>query len=249
MGLMTALGIGSAVAGGLLNRNKGKKTSESGSSQSTATQNTTFDPTGLSTYQGLQPQVGSTLSDFMSNPWESGWFQQALNRSSEGTGARTQAQIQNLFNPAMGLAGASGGGVDAGYLSNPNAFMADQLGRISRGASRERANTLSNLLLGSAGLRMNAANTAAGYRPLATGQTGTESRAYSGSTQAGQGGSLLGDLFGLGGNILLGGINRDNTNPGYAGGIMAGFPDTGFLPPITAPRFTPPNWDPYGHLR
>lgn len=196
------IGAGLGIGGGLLNRRKRGQSTSSSTSNSTATQTNAYDPFGLSAYQGLQPQVASTLSDFMSDPWKAGWFQNAMTKASEATGQRAGLANQNLFNQAL-LGTRSGGDVATGAISNPNAFFASEQARIGRQASRERADTLTNLLLDSQGLRMGAANAAAAYRPLQTGATTTSSGTQSGTQQQG-GGSFWGDILGLGGNVLMG---------------------------------------------
>lgn len=201
------IGAGASLVGGLINRRKGANQSQTseGSFNRTDTQNLAFDPTALGAYQGLQPQIAGTLGDFMSDPWNAGYFQKALTRVNEGIGARAQTSIRNLMSPTLGVMGQSGGGVGTGTIANPNAFMASQLSRIGRSASREKAEALTSLLLGAQGLRFNAANAAMGYRPLQTGSTttsqGTERR--SGTTNSSQG-SWLGDILGTGGAILGG---------------------------------------------
>lgn len=208
--IVPAIGLGSSIAGGLINRRKGS--GGSSTSQSTSTRNDlfNFDPAALEAYQGLQPQAAAALGDFMSNPWQSGFFQQALTRSGEETGRRADAARRNFMNPAL-VGGVSGGGVQTGSLANPSGFFAAMMGDVERGASRERADSLVNLLLGSADLRQRASQQAMSYRPLQTGASSTGTSRSSGTTNTNTGGSLLGDLLGVGGNILLGGMGGGNS--------------------------------------
>lgn len=204
MPAVPVIGAGASLVGGLINRRKGANQSQTseGSFNRTDTQNLAFDPTALGMYQGLQPQIAGTLGDFMSDPWNAGYFQKALTRVNEGIGARAQTSIRNLMSPTLGVMGQSGGGVGTGTIANPNAFMASQLSRIGRSASREKAEALTSLLLGAQGLRFNAANAAMGYRPLQTGSTSTSqgTQQQRGTTNSAQG-SWLGDILEAGGTI------------------------------------------------
>lgn len=203
--LLAGLGAASSLLGGLFGGKK-KQTTETDQSSNyygNSWQDILFNPEGLATYAGLQPTAGGVLMDLMQRPWESGYFQHALTKASEGIGQRAQSAYGNLLNPAL----TGGGG--AGSIANPNAFMASQMNMIGRGASKERNDALVNLLLGSAQLRANAAQTAANYRPLQTGQVGHTSGASQGhstSTTTGSSGSLLSNLLSAGGNLgMLGG--------------------------------------------
>jgi len=223
------IAAGASIAGGLLNKKKGKgSTSQESGKQSEQYQ---FDPTAFSEYQGLQPQVAKTFSDFMARPWESGFFQNALTQTSEATGQRANVMRSNLLNPAL---------MAQGSVSNPSAFLLSQNNAIGRNASRERADSLTNLLLGSANLRFNAAQQAGAYRPLQIGATSNYTKG--GSTNESSG-SWPGNLLGAAGGILGGLPNRSpspSNIPGYAGGIMAAYPNTASLfPPITAPGYNP----------
>lgn len=204
-----------------------------------------FDPFGLQTYQGLQPQIGSTLSEFMSNPWQAGYFQNALTRASESTGARTNTALQNL------LANTRDGG-----LGNTNAFLLSQRGKIARGASRERADNLTNLLLGAQGLRQSALNQAMGYNPLELGQS-SDSKMNSSSTAVEKTGGLgtwLPQLVGSLGGAFLGGMGgRVGGGGAGAGGGFAragNFAPAGTLgsfsqSPIMPSIFNTPSYRPY----
>lgn len=196
VGTTALIGAGLGLAGGLLNKKKGS----TASSQGTATR--TFDPAALSAYQGLQGPAAGVLQDYMKDPWAAGFFQNQMTRASEGTGQRAQTLLGNILNPAM---------LSQGALSNPNAYLASQTGAIGRGASRERADSFTNLLMGAEQLRRVAAAGAMGYQPLQTGGTSSE-------TTQGPKGSMWGDLLGLGGNIL-GGIpfGGSMNPPAYTG--------------------------------
>ena len=189
-----------------------KKTSETESS-SRRNDQYQFDPTALSTYQGLQPQIGKTLGDFMAHPWESGYFQKALTRASEGTGQRANVLRSNLLNPAL---------MAQGSVSNPNAFLLSQNNAIGRGASRERSDALTNLLMGSANLRMQAAQQAAGYQPLQTGAT-SEASGKSKTTEKTGGGwaSLIAPIAGIAAAPFTGGASLSllgmQNAPGFTG--------------------------------
>lgn len=182
--LPAIIGAGASIGGGLLNRRAGdqRKTGEQYQ----------FDPAALGAYQGLQPQIASNLADIMQDPWKAGYFQKAYERASEQAGAHAQQGIQSLFNPALGVMGGAGG-AGTGAVANPSAFIASELGRIQRGASRERGDALTNLLLGAQGLRQSAIGQALSYRPLQTGGTGTTRDTK---------GSIWGDLLGGAGNLI-----------------------------------------------
>lgn len=174
-----ALGIG----GSLLNRGAGDKTSQM------------YDPYTMEVMRQLTGQGASVLGDYMKDPWAAGFFQNQLARASEATGARAANAYRNLLNPALGVYGATGR-ADTGAISNPSAFLASEMNRIARGASRERADTLSTLLSSAENLRRGAAGAALGYRPLPTGTTQKS-------------GSLLGNILG-GAGTILGSIGPSN---------------------------------------
>lgn len=176
------IGMGASLAGGLLNKKKGGQ-------QTTTNQ---FDPAGMAAYQGLQGPGANVLQDYMKDPWTAGFFQNQMARTNESAGLRAQSALSNLYNAAGGVSGVSGGGVATGAMANPNAWLASQVGAIGRGTSREKAESLSNLLINAESLRRGAAGAALAYRPLQTGQTTTTPQ-----------GSMLGNILGMGGNALM----------------------------------------------
>lgn len=177
------IGMGASLVGGLLNKKKGAQQNTQSSEQ------IQFDPASMQRYQDLQNTGSGVLQDYMKDPWNAGFFNNQMARANEGVGQRAQTAIGNLTNAAMGLGG--------GAVSNPNAFLASQMNAIGRNASRERADSFSNLLINAENLRRGAAGAALSYQPLRTGTTGTQ------STQQPQG-SMLGNILGAGGDLLTG---------------------------------------------
>ena len=180
-----------------------KKTTTSNSSSNTQRQ---FDPSGLATYQGLQPGIGNVLSDFMSNPWRSGYFQQQLGRANEMIGQQGRTNLAGVLNLAT-----QGGGV-----GNMPAFLASEGARVARGTQRNQSNALTNLLLGSSQLRLGAAGQAQGYNPLETGQNSTSNS--SSVEKTGGLGSWLPQLIGAGLGMAAGGMGGG----GMLGGLFGG---------------------------
>lgn len=142
----------------------------------------TYDPYTMELMRQLSGQGASVLSDYMKDPWAAGFFNQQLAKSSEATGQRAQTLLGNILQPSLNA-----------DVSNPSAYRASQIGAIGRGASRERADSFASLLSAAENLRRGSAGAALGYRPL---PTGTREKS----------GSLLGNILGVGGNILMGGF-------------------------------------------
>ena len=236
------IGPALGAAGSLLNRRKGANENRQTTQNERTSQNEAFnqsnmfqfDPGSMEQYGRLQAPAVDTLLSYLADPAKSGFFNRSLVRANEGIGQRAGVATGNLLNPALGVGGVSGGGVATGTIANPNAFMASQLSQIGRGASRERADASTNLLLGAEQLRQNAMGQALGYRPLQTGTntegtrnvTGTRDVTGNVAANATQG-SIWGDLLGAGGLLassafggqrspLLGpSPNQTYIDPGY----------------------------------
>lgn len=202
-------------------------TSNTSSNQSQQfAQNRAFDPAALGQYQNFQPQIAGVLGDYMSNPWQSGHFQQQLGRANEFIAQQGRTAQQALLGQTPG----GGGG----------AFRASELARLQRGTQRSQSNALTNLLLGSSQLRLGAAGQAQAYQPLETGQSGTSSGTSTSQgrevrSEGGLGtwlpqvaglalGALTGGMGGGGGMFgsLFGGGGAANAASNFSPGVFTG---------------------------
>lgn len=179
-----------------------------------------FDPAALAVYQQLQPQIASTLGQYMADPWRAGYFQQALGRTQQQAAQAGRTQMQGLLSmigtpdrPGMAM-----GGIPA--------YMASELGRMQRGTQRAQSEALTNLLLGAGQQRLQATGMAQGYAPLQTGQTSTARGTESGvTTSEGQSTTEEYQKGGLGwlGPLAMGGLGALAGGLGWIPGIEAGW--------------------------
>jgi len=211
---------------------------------SSTKQKNQYNPASMSAFNTLTPQMQGVLSQYMQNPWQAGYFQQMLQQGSSMIGQQGAQNTSNILQNArtQGWAGAA-----------PSAYTQGLLAQSGRGTSAAQSNLYGNLLLGAQQLQSGAAQTAAGYRPLQTGTTTTQSGLGTWLPQAitagaglalapvTGGGSLLGSLGSLfgrsGGNAQ--GINTQIYGPsqGYGTGPLT--EDSGIFQPTSAGNLGP----------
>lgn len=130
----------------------------------TKTQQTAqFAPSGMNAYNQLQPGMANTLSGYISNPFSNPFFQTQQQLGTQQAQNLGGTQMSNITNNLT----ASGFG---GSQSSPMALeMMQNQGRANTGLQAQMGflSPVQNALQ----LQQNALGTAAGYRPLQTGQT------------------------------------------------------------------------------
>lgn len=204
----------------------------------TQQQTSQFAPSGMATYDALQPSlgqalgwylgggkgggVGSNAGPFGSPIFKAGYAQNTINAEQQG-----QTAMGNL---GMSASQFGGGGVPG--------FLQSQARQIGYGVSGQQQQGYWGALNSAVGSQLGAANTAAGFRPLQTGSTQKTSGLGSWLPQ------VLGGALGLGGSLL----NRNSGGSGFTptlGGSPLGFNTlmagvtSGALP--TAPTFGLPS--------
>jgi hypothetical protein len=212
-----------------------------GTTQKT-TQANTYDPGSMNTFSGLTSALGSILPGFMNNPFGTQQFKMGQQLGN--------SQAQNLNQTATsGLVNNMIGSGMAGGASNPAAT------EMLQNQARQGTNTQANLgfiqpTQNALQMQQNALGTAAGYKPLQTGGTNTQSTGGLGTWLPQLAGAALGGLAsgGLTGGIpgMAPGMSAGDTsvNSGALGNAGAGTP--GGMPPGMAGLGTPAPQPSYG---
>jgi hypothetical protein len=166
----------------------------------------TFNQGSMNTFNALQPGYLSNIQSFMQNPLQSSFFntqlQMANKQNAAAFGANNQTMLQNYA--------AGGGGI-----GNTAAYMQSNLLRNQRALSGANSNSFNNLLLGANQLRFGATQAAGSYRPLQTGQVGTQTQSGLGSWLP----QVIGAGLGIAGKIGTGGMGG---GIGSIGSMIAG---------------------------
>lgn len=166
-----------------------------------------YAPAGMNAYNQVIPQAANVWSAFMQNPLQNSFFQQNQQLANNQIGQGSQSQLTTMLNNMRQLGVGGTGG------SSP--FLSSMLAQQGRGTSAQMSNSFMQNLLGTNQLRMSAANSAGGFNPLATGQTGTTGGLGSWLPQLA--GTALGALSGGGGAQMF-------QNPFGAGSGFGGTP-------------------------
>lgn len=187
-----------------------------------------FAPSGMATYNAVQPNLAQTLSYYLGGQSggvgsNAGPFGSSLFKSAYGQGTiNAQQQGQTAMGNIGQNAAQFGGGNVPGFLQS----QAKQAGYQTSGAQQ---NSYWNALNSTVNSQLGAASTAAGFKPLQTGQTQTTSglgtwlpQLLGAGISAGlapfTGGMSLGGLAGsLGQQPTLGG-----SSSGFSNAMMAG---------------------------
>lgn len=180
----------------------------------------------MNTFSGLTSALGSALPGFMNNPFGTQQFKMGQQLGTSQANNMNQTATNGLVNNMIG-SGMAGG------ASNPAATEMLQ--------NQNRANTSNTANLGfiqptqnALQMQQNAIGTAAGYKPLQTGGTNTQSTQGLGTWLP----QLLGGGLGMLGNIATGGLSGGlgglfgSGNPqmqGFQGGNINGALPTGSL--------------------
>jgi hypothetical protein len=174
-----------------------------------SSQSTQFNPQSMSQFNSLQPQIGSLLSQYMQNPLKSGMFNLRLQNATKAVNQMGQQGASNIMQNTV--AGGFGGG-------NMAAFKNAMLAQNSRATSANLSNAFSQNLLGQQQLQQNAMMGAMNYKPLATGQSGTQTQTVSGL------GSWLPQLAGAAIGAFAGGMGGLPAAPTGGSMFSAGNP-------------------------
>jgi hypothetical protein len=130
----------------------------------------TFDPTGLSAYQGLQSSILGGLQENMNNPFQAMGFNQQVAAGNQSVFGTSQ---QNNTNAAESLA-------QRGISANSGIF-AQTLNNVSNSTAQMKNNMNNNLLLGAGQVAQSGATAAGQYQPLQTGNNNTVTNSGIGS--------------------------------------------------------------------
>ena len=150
-----------------------------------------FDPTGMSTYQGMQGGLGTAVNSYMNNPFSNPFFQTQQQMGMNQANMQGQTGMSNITRN-IGMSGMQQNSPAALEMMNnqarSNSGMRAQLGFL---------NPMQNAFTAQQG----AMGIAAGYKPLQTGQTQQQSGLGSWLPSLVGGGisALTGGLFGGGG--------------------------------------------------
>ena len=179
---------------------------------STKTQQTStlaFDPTSMSTYQGLQGQLGSMVSSYLSNPFSNPFFQ-------------TQSQMGTNQANSLGQTGISNAtrNWNMSGLSTTNPAFLEMLQNQGRANTNLRANLgFLNPVQNAFTAQQNAAGLASQYRPLQTGGTQTQTQSGLGTWLP----QLVGAGLGIAGGAITGGLGGAATSAGLgASNLLTG---------------------------
>jgi hypothetical protein len=173
-------------------------------SQKTTTGTTNnYNQAGMANYNSFQPQLGSGLSQMLSNPLGNSFFNQQYQAGLGNAQAQTQRNMSNI------LANQRTGG---GFLgTNGGAFQQTQLNKAMLGGSAMQAGAFNSALGSSLQNRNYALSAMEGYNPLQTGATTTQ------QTSSGVGG-ILGAVASAGLNMAMPGIGSMLGGGSFGGG-------------------------------
>lgn len=139
-----------------------KKTTDTSQTQ---TERTAFNPAGLATYEGLQPQLGGFYGQYLNGPLQgTPGYQEGLRAASEAAG---QLGARGVSNVSQNLLASGYGGRIA------PAFQQELLQRAGYNTSALQSSAFLQNYLNQLGIRNQIAGLASGYRPLQTGGTQT----------------------------------------------------------------------------
>jgi hypothetical protein len=135
------------------------------STQNKQTSTNTYDPGSMGTFQGLNKQFGSAISEEISNPYSNPFFNLQQQRGTQMINAQNASGNQALLQRAQAL------GIDP---RSPQ-FM-QMMNQQSRSNQGNMSNLNSDLMLQATQMRQQAIGQAGGYRPLQTGGTQTQTQ-------------------------------------------------------------------------
>ena len=157
------------------------------STKTTDTNTLSYNPGALKQYNGLQPQISSTLSNFMQNPLTSSFFNQRVGMGnkqiSQQAGAGMQGLLSNFRSSGMG-----------GATTNP--FLQSMISRQGRATAGAMSSNFLGQLTNANNLQLTATGMSQAYQPLLQGSTSTQ-------TQSGLG-TWLPQLLGAEGSAAMG---------------------------------------------
>lgn len=161
----------------------------------------------MGNYNNFQTQLGSGLSQMLSNPLGNSFFNQQY---ASGLNNAQQVGQRNVSNV---LSNQKTGG---GFLgSNGGSFMQTQLNKTMMGNSQGQSNAFNSALGSSLQNRNYAMSAMEGYNPLMTGATTTQ------QTSSGVGG-ILGAVGAMGLNMAMPGIGSMLGGNGFQAGYQPG---------------------------
>lgn len=157
------------------------------STKTTDTNNLSYNPGALGQYNQLQPQIGSTLSNFMQNPLTSSFFNQRIGMGQNQISKQAASGMQGLLSNFR-ASGMSGG------TTSP--FMQSMISRQGRATSGAMSSNFLGQLTNANQMQLGATGMAQGYQPLLQGSTSTQT--------TGGLGTWLPQLIGAAGSAALG---------------------------------------------
>lgn len=181
----------------------------------TNNQQTQFNQPSMSTYNAMQPMIGSALTSNINNPYSNMFFNTQLAMGNQALGQQQSSANQALLQRAQALG-----------MSANSPLMMSQMGQMQRQGMANQAGLYNNLLLQAGQMRMQSLGMAQNYRPLQIGSNSTTTQQQSGlgtwlPQVAGMGLSLatggltggFGGMFGGGGGNPFGGAGSGPLNP------------------------------------
>lgn len=200
------------------------------STKKVSTQRSQFDPTAMSTYQGLQGGLGAAISGYMNNPFSNPFFQTQQQMGTQQANLTGQTGMSNVARN-IGMSGMSQSSPAALEMMN-NQARANSSSRANLGFLAPMQNAFT--------AQQSAMGMAEQYRPLQTGGTTTE-------TQSGVG-SWLPQILGGGLSLLTGGLLGGGTSSGGGGGAMSGTMGAmqSAMSPMQGPTSSPLSFGPMG---
>lgn len=167
----------------------------------TATTNQYSAP-GMNNYNNFQGTLGSMLNQYAQNPLSSSFFNQQYQSSLNNANAQGTRNMQNLTNNLR-----TGGGL----LGNSGSFMQSQINRVGAQNTGMQAGAFNSSLGSALQNRQWALSSMQNYQPLQTGQTSVQTK------QQGLG-SILGQVAGVGLNMLMPGLGSMMGGGSFSGG-------------------------------
>jgi hypothetical protein len=164
-----------------------------------------YNTAGMNNYNQFQGSLASGLNSYASNPLASSFFNQ------QNTMAQNNASQINQRNISNSLSNARTGG---GLLGNSGSFLQGQVNRANLQGSANSGAAFNSSLNSALQSRQWALSSMQAYQPLQTGQNTTQTKT--------EGlGSILGQVAGVGLNMLAPGLGSMLGGGSFSGGYQA----------------------------
>lgn len=172
------------------------------SSKTTTDTSNQYSAGGMANYNSFQPQIASNLTNYAQNPLSSSFFNQQLGMAQSNASAINQRNIGNVTKNLR-----TGGGL----LGNSGSFLQSQLNRANLQGSANSSTAFNTTLNSALNNRLLATTSMQQYQPLQTGQSTTQ-------TQQQGWGSILGEVAGMGLNMVAPGLGSLLGGGSFSGG-------------------------------